>query len=188
VLTFVSGVGRSFGWNKRKSGSAEGMAVVVRNRDSRRVPYAKLRERLWESQLPWDDSAECAAIGAVLLAPNGHAKRLSRRAYRGHFYDKAHGWLWEELGLALVKGNLRLDDQDQIREWMQNAKILSRFRSQFYGDGFREITACLNTGFWWHGDYYVDQVIKAAKVRARVIAAASQLGEALESAADWRGP
>lgn len=162
------------------------MGAVARKRVSRRVPYEALRERLFASQLPWDDEAERSAIGAVLLAPNGHAKRLVRRAYAGHFFDKGHGWLWEELGLALVKRKLELDSDVQVYDWLCDSKILSRFREQFFGSCGAEIMRCLDSGFWWHGDYYIDVVLKAAKARSRVITAAELLHEALSNAERWR--
>lgn len=155
-------------------------------RKPRRLPYAKLRERLWESQLPWDDRAERQAIGAVLLAPNGHAKRLARRAYSGHFYDKGHAWLWEELGLALVRCKLDLDSAEQIRSWLAKSEIMERFMAQFGGNVRKEIAACLDIAWWWHGDRYVDRVIEAAKVRSRVMVAAENFSKAMDAADEWR--
>ncbi len=160
------------------------MAGVARKRVTRRVPYAALRERLFETQLPWDDGAERAAIGAVLLAPNGQARRLVRRAYSGHFYDQGHGWLWEQMGIALGKGQLDLDNEAAVREWV--ARVLVAFRRRFHGTGRKEIWHCLEAGFWWHGDYHIDIVLKAAKARQRVITAAELLGEALDNAERWR--
>jgi replicative DNA helicase len=156
--------------------------TVVR---SRRVGYERLRERLYESGLPWDNEAERAAIGAVLLAPNGHSKRLVRRAYSGPFYDPAHGWLWEELGTALVKCKLLLEDEARISEWLSKSHVLRRYREK-HGAGLRqEIGKCLDC-FWWHGDWYVNRVLEAAKVRAKIEVACNQLQTAMEAAEDWR--
>jgi hypothetical protein len=159
------------------------MAVVARKRDSRRVPYEKLRERLWESRLPWDDAAERAAIGAVLIAPNDWARRMVRRAYSGHFYDRAHGWLWNELSSVLCRKSN--DANDPVSVWIQRADLSPRFRREFCGSVSLEIAACLRDCFWWHGNYFIDKVLAAAKLRASVIQSAEQLGKSLENAERW---
>lgn len=161
------------------------MAAVVRKRDSRRVSYAKLRERLADSALPWDDEAERGAIGAVLLAPNIHARKMVKRAFSGHFFDRGHGWLWEQISQALTK-NILTDRERSIASWLRAADIAARFRRQFFGRAGNEIAACLKTGFWWHGNYFIDRVLLAAKTRAGVVNAAEQLGKALDAADLWR--
>jgi hypothetical protein len=151
------------------------MAVVVRRSVSRRVPYAALRERWWETELPWDDAAERLAIGAVLLAPNDWSKKLSVRLYSGHFYDRGHGWLWEQI--AMCKGH-------PTDDWYQ--KIQPAFRERFLGSAARELGACVTGCFWYHGKWYTDRVIKAAKLRARIMSAAESLTTALAASEAWR--
>ena len=151
----------------------------------RRVSHERLRERLLRSGLPCDLEAERAAIGAVLLAPNGHSKRLVRRAYSGHFYDPAHGWLWEELGTALVKCKLSLDDEREIAEWLSRGNVLRRYREKYGASLWWEIDSCTNC-FWWHGDYFIDRIIEVAKIRAKILTACENLQTALDLADDWR--
>lgn len=160
------------------------MAAVARKHDSRRVPYEKLRERLWASRLPWDDAAERGAIGAVLLAPNDWARKLVRRAFSGHFYDRGHGWLWEELGTALKERRLT-DMPDSIGWWLESRNIFPRFRAQFFGSAGSEISVCLDGVFWWNANWYIDRILAAAKVRANVIAKADLLKEAIDASEKW---
>ena len=48
------------------------------------------------------------------------------------------------------------------------------------------VASCLDGGFWWHGVYYCDRVLSAAKVRGRIKRAAGELGEALnDSDSGW---
>lgn len=156
----------------------------ARKRVSRKA--GTLYERLLDCQLPYDLDAERCAIGAVMLAPNGHAKRLSRRAYRGHFFDEARGWLWEEIGLALVKCKFVFDDEPQIGEWIAKSRIIKRFETTWRGCLIKEMRQCMDAGFWWHGDWYVDQVVSAAKVRAKIVTATDHLREALDAGDEWR--
>ena len=151
----------------------------------RRVPYERLRERLVESRLPWDDDAERWSIGAVLLAPNAWARKFSGKLYAGHFYDRGHGWLWEELGTALVRTKVLHDDPDSIGDWLSKGQIQRRFREQFVGSAGKEIACCTSDCFWWHGLWYVDRVLVAAKLREAVIREAKLLGEALDRADQW---
>lgn len=157
---------------------------AVRQRISRRVPYAKLRERLCESGLPWDDRAERQAIGAVLLAPREHQRRLVRKLYHGHFYDRGHGWLWDELGTWLNKCKLALDTAEQLKAWLEKAEATERFKERFWGSAAGELRACIDIAFWWHGDWYVGRVLEVAKVRARITGAAEQLNRAMNH--QWR--
>lgn len=160
------------------------MATVARKRDSRNV--SAVARRYSESWLPYDDWAERQAIGAVLLAPNGHSRRLVRRAYSGHFYDEGHGWIWEQLGIALVRSRLLLENEAQIGEWLQKSCVAGAFHERFGYRLSREVLECVEPGFWWHGDWYIDNVLVAAKLRAKVISHAEQLKEALDAAAKWR--
>src|SRR5687767_1389239 len=111
----------------------------------RRVSYAALRERLHASGLPWDNEAERAAIGAVLLAPNGHSRRLVRRAYAGHFYDPGHGWLWEQFGTAFRE---KMDLDIECFMWlMEHRRIARTYYEKFGGRLSAELRHCIEPGF-----------------------------------------
>lgn len=157
------------------------MAAVVRRSISRRVPYERLRKRLAESRLPWDDAAERHAIGALLLAPHDWQRKLSTKLYSGHFYDKGHGWLWEELGTAITKWKLNY----VFGDWLQRMEIQRRFNEQFGGGLGREIAFCTQGCFWWHGPWYIGRVLVAAKVRSEVMGSAERLGKALDASDKW---
>jgi hypothetical protein len=133
--------------------------------------------------LPWSDEAERAAIGAVLLAPTEHAKKLVVRTYSGHFYDRGHGWIWEQMSAAIIKGNTRFDETTEGYRWLR--KIHGPFKERFLGSVTKEIEACVADCFWWHGKWYIDQVIKAAKLRANVMNAAENLSKSLDEAERW---
>jgi hypothetical protein len=155
-------------------------------RKSWRIGYAELQVRLHESGLPYDERAERAAIGALLLAPQEHAVKLARRAYKDHFYDRGRGWLWERLSWSVRHDKADFNQAGFVVWWLVNGEIVERFGEYFMGSAIRELTQCSRECFWWHGHYYVDRVIAAAKVRARIQRAVEELGEALDHADEWR--
>lgn len=150
-----------------------------------RIGYAELQARLHESGLPYDERAERAAIGSLLLAPREHAVKLARRLYKDHFYDRGRGWLWERLSYV-VRNDKGFDDQTRVLWWLINEEIRERFYEYFFGNAIAEITKCSRDVFWCHGHYYADRVIAAARVRARLQRAVEELGEALDHADEWR--
>lgn len=147
--------------------------------------YDLLRDRLESSGLPWDDEAERGAIGALLLAPQKHAVRMARRAWKEHFYDPGHGWLWSRLTYWLTQRKVDFDSRLMVEAWLTRERIAERFREYYQGSAAKEITSCLNAGLWWHGNYYVDRILEAAKARARIERATEELHEAIESARKW---
>lgn len=145
-----------------------------------RTGYIELRERLNASALPYDDEAERCAIGAMLVAPAQHAKRFGKRLWKEHFYLDQHGWLWERLTYAVSK--VEWDDKVSLYLWLRKDQWAQRYRARYGGSLSELVASCLEDGFWWHGIYYCDRVMAAAKARARIKRAAGDLSEALNVA------
>lgn len=146
--------------------------------------YLALRERLSAGGLPYDDYAERCAIGAVLGAPVEHAKRMSRKLFEDHFYVEQHGWLWARLSWAHAKLKVDWDDKVSRYLWLRKEKIVEKYRQKFGCRLSELVGSCIEPGFWWHGDYYIDRVIAAARLRGRIKRAAGDLAETLNQADD----
>lgn len=147
-----------------------------------RTAYIELRERLNASALPYDDEAERCAIGALLLAPKVHAKRIGKRLWREHFYLEQHGWLWERASYAVSR--VEWDDVVDVYRWFRKDQWAQRYHDRYGGSLAELVASCLEAGFWWHGIYYCDRVLAAARVRARIKTAANNLSESLNEADD----
>lgn len=146
--------------------------------------YATLRERVLEECPAYDDEAERCALGALFLAPARHAKRIAKKLWREHFYLEHHAWLWERASCAVGKSK-DWDDPIEVHRWLRREKILERYYKRFSGPSLVGLVeSCMEAGFWWHGIYYCDRVIAAAKVRGRVKRAAGDLAECLNRAED----
>lgn len=95
----------------------------------------------------WEFRNEQALIGAVLLM--GHKdKRVQgwlRKVTGWHFGEPAHSWLWS-----------------QLRKGPLTAKVCRECREKFRAPLVRIVDGCLEAGFWWWGDWYVEQILEAA--------------------------
>jgi hypothetical protein len=149
-----------------------------------RQRYADLDERLHASGLPYDVEAERGAVGALLLAPREHACRLSRRICGNQFYERGRGWLWDRMAWA-VRQKVDFGKSGDRLVWLTTERIAERFREHFHGSLLKEMTLCMDY-YWWHGPYYIDRIIAAAKVRARITRATNDLAEALNMADEGR--
>ncbi len=128
---------------------------------------------------PADIKMELSAIGAVMIAPHAHAVTLLTKAKAGIFFCRDHAWMWEHFQNVLVKGGFSFDTDRDIGWWLNRTKICRDFKRVFAYSVVPVIEAALNSGFWWHGQYYVEKVIAAAKKRNRILKAAADLKEAL---------
>jgi replicative DNA helicase len=151
-------------------------ATVTRTAKS----YLSLKERLLAGGLPYDDYAERCAIGALLAAPADHAKRIGKRLWRDHFYLDQHGWLWNAATFAM--GKCEWNDRVSLYLWVRKDKWIKRYRERFSGSLVALVESCLRDAYWWHGPYYCDRVVAAAKLRGRIKRAASELAETLNEA------
>jgi hypothetical protein len=151
----------------------------------RRLCYAELRERAWNTGLPWDEEAERGAIGALLLAPREHAVKLARRA-RGHYFLlKPHGWLWGRLTYAITQKRLDIGDNGDFQYWAARERIVRKFRQRYHQSIVPIAERCLEAGMWWHGPWYIQRVIEAAKARIRIVQSAEHFKQAIDAAERW---
>jgi replicative DNA helicase len=141
---------------------------------------SRLRSRFDEIRMPFDEEAERAAVGAVLVAPARYAKRIARKLWREHFYLEQHGWLWDRTTYAI--GKVEWDDVVDVYRWLRKDRWCDRYHDRFGGSLPALVASCLESGFWWHGIYYCDRVLVAAKARARIKRAAGELAEAMNVA------
>lgn len=85
--------------------------------------------------------------------------------------------MWARLTYAITQLKLDLDEVGEVRRWLFEERICRERR---------EIVACLEAGFWWHGHWYIDRVLAAARLRGRIENATRQLQEAIDAGANWR--
>ncbi len=144
-------------------------------------------QRCGESNLPHDDESERCAIAALLHGPYDNGRRLARRAHAGQFFDPMCSWLWRELREALTTWQPRITTETGMNDWMAKRHVAARFRGDFRMRLTRFYERYVwNVGFWWHGDWYIDRVIEAAKIRERIIGSAGLLHKALDDEYFWR--
>jgi hypothetical protein len=146
--------------------------------------YADVRQRASETRLAFDDVAERGALSAVLFAPREHAKRLAKRLFQDHFFIDVHGWLWGRVSYAVGPGKVDFGDGFWLRRWLTKERICETCRERF-GIRLPEVVGRLDQ-FWWHGDYFCDRVLAAAKCRARLLRAGGDLEDAIaRTEAGW---
>lgn len=127
----------------------------------------RICERLLDRPLPSDIDAERKAICAVIVGPMEHATKLVQRAKGEHFYDPFHGWVWDRCRWQLTREKREVDAGTLLNRRLSHNPGLELFR-------------CINSGFWWHGLYYLERVLKEARKRERIMRAVTELQKAIE--------
>ena len=96
---------------------------------------------------PDDFRNEQALIGAVLLlgVKNMRVQGWLKKVTGWHFGEPAHSWLWS-----------------QLRQGPLTANACAECRVKFRTPLMRIVDQCLEAGFWWWGDWYVEQVLEAS--------------------------
>jgi len=128
----------------------------------------------------FDYEAELVSLCAAMIAPLGVAKKLLRSASAGVFGIPEHRWLWKKVCDAVLIQSLDIGDPLQLAYAMRRGNWVREFRSAFRYPLGVVIEQCLNSGFWWHGPYYLDRVVTQAKRRQRVETIARQLREVID--------
>ena len=90
---------------------------------------------------------EQALIGAVLLlgVKDKRVQGWLKKVTGWHFGEPAHSWLWS-----------------QLRQGPLTANACAECRVKFRTPLMRIVDQCLEAGFWWWGDWYVEQVLEAS--------------------------
>lgn len=97
--------------------------------------------------------AEQQMIGAVLIlgAKDARARKWLDRITGYDFNTPIHSWLWGQLRKGRAIG----------------VPMIRECRLKFRMSLGRVVLACLDSGFWWHGDFYAEQVLAASAKRER---------------------
>lgn len=130
---------------------------------------------LLDNGLPWNNEAERCLIGATVLAPAKYARQFAKRVWSRDFYLPQHAWLWGRMTFAIGQQKIEWDDVVEVYRWIRRERLPFRYHDKFGGSITTLMHSCLESGMWWHGFYYCEQVLKASKKRARIMKAAKEL-------------
>lgn len=136
---------------------------------------ASVWEALIGRELPNDPENERLAIGAALLAPQPHARRIAKLARPSAFYDLGREAMWRRIRNYLLERNSSWSDVELAR-FIKSLEI-----RRVTEMSAAEINGCIADAFWWHGPYYVGKVNEAATKRERIIAAVKSLRKAMDA-------
>ena len=131
-------------------------------------------EDVWRVALPRDFDAERLAIGAVLIADQAHATQFVRLAKGKHFFEPAHGWLWDRMsyGLCVVH-------TPNLGRWLYENGSGWRCR-ELWQTSLLDLTMFgLERAFWWHGRWYIGLVLESHRKRTKIVEAVGNLQRAI---------
>lgn len=95
---------------------------------------------------------EQALIGAVLIVgvKDKRAQGWLKRVTGWDFAEPVHSWLWSRLRKGPIVKQTIVDCRMKFK--LSLAVVVGR---------------CLDESFWWHGEFYADEVLAASVERGR---------------------
>jgi hypothetical protein len=118
------------------------------------------------------------AIGAVLIADQARAQAIVRLAKGEHFFDPAHGWLWDRMSYGLSRNTGTWGQH--LAWWLYQDGSGRRCRELWQTSLLNLTRFGLEHAFWWHGKWYVGLVLENYRKRAKIVEAVRNLQRAIE--------